>query len=104
MQRILSSVILVTLATSGFSAAVEDLVSPKAVGNQGIRVLLHINGNPRSIDYSDVYRVLCSEPQKIVFETIDGFVVVHQGTYTVIAQKAPFQEHHSRGVRFYDAK
>jgi hypothetical protein len=104
MKHILTCAAAVLLLNISSVPAAEDLISPKAVGNQGIRVMLHINGNPRWIDYPDVYRVLCSEPLKIVFETIDGCVVVHQGTYTVIQQKAAFTEHVSRGVRFYDAK
>lgn len=104
MKRIVATAIFVSL-TLPFLASAEDLISPKPVGGtQPIRVLLYINGSPRVLDYTDVAKVLCSEPAKIVFETFDNCVVVHQGAYTVIQQQASFTEHHARGVRFYDVR
>jgi hypothetical protein len=83
----------------------EDLLSPKPPGGtQPIRVLLYIEGSSGTLDYPDVMKVLCSEPAKIVFETFDNCVVVHQGAYTVIQQRTSFSEHQARGVRFYDVK
>lgn len=104
MNRIVAAAIGFSLAVAPLISA-EDLLSPKPVGGtQPIRVLLYINGSPRVLDYADVARVLCSEPSKIVFETFDNCVVVHQGAYTVIQQQSSFTEHHARGVRFYDVR
>jgi hypothetical protein len=82
----------------------DDRMSPKPTGVQTARVLLHVAGSDRVIDFNDVSKVLCSEAAKIVFETHDGHVVVHQGTYTLIQQRNSFNEHQARGIRFYDAK
>lgn len=104
MKRVLIAAATFILASTSLTFA-EDIASPKPVGSsQPIRVLLYINGSPRILDYADVARVLCSEPSKIVFETFDNCVVVHQGAYTVIQQQTSFTEHHARGVRFYDAR
>jgi len=82
----------------------EDTPAPKPLNAQSVRVLLYVSGSERCLDYTDVSRVLCSEPLKIVFETLDGYLVVHQGAYTVIQSKPAFAEHQARGVKFYDVK
>ena len=105
-QTFMKTLTLLCAAALMFPLALrsEDFISPKPANAQSVRVLLYINGSSRILDYGDVARVHCSEPAKIVFETVDGFMVVHQGAYTVVQPRPIFTEHHARGVKFYDAK
>jgi len=71
-----------------------------------IRVLLHLNGGERLIDYSDVYRLHTTDPKMITFETGDGFLVTHHGSYTLILEKnsAGSARTVAPGQRFFDPK
>ncbi|HEX8295486.1 MAG TPA: hypothetical protein VF593_04260 [Chthoniobacteraceae bacterium] len=82
-----------------------DLKSPKPEFARMLRILLHTAGSSRMIDYPDVAKVVCVDPGQITFETSDGYVVTHQGTWTVIQQRSSATEAHgSSGTRFFDAK
>jgi hypothetical protein len=108
MRTILGTVLACSLLLGPASAedSRPDLKSPKPDNFGPIRVLLHIAGSPRLIDYSDVCKILCSDPGQITFETNDGYVVTHQGAFTVIQQRATISSPASnpRGPRFYDPK
>ena len=71
-----------------------------------MRVLLHLAGSDRVIDYSDVYKLHNCEANAISFETADGFIVTHRGPYTLIVQKSSAGEIRSAtpGQRFFDPK
>ena len=83
--------------------------SPRADYLNPIRILLYVPGTDLLFDYPDVCRVLCSAAAQISFETRDGTVVTHQGTYTIIQARnaiaeAPRRHLPSLGPRFYDIK
>lgn len=80
-----------------------DLRAPKAEAPRLLRVLLHLAGSPRLIDYPDVEKIICCEPTRITFETQDGSIVMHQGSFTVI-QPRTANATTSAGGRFYDVK
>jgi hypothetical protein len=89
-----------------------DLTGPKAVQPQLLRVLLHLPGTGRLIDYPDVERIVCCDAGRIVFATQDGQIVVHQGGFTVVvprdappaATARPSASGGTIGPRFYDPK
>ena len=87
------------------SALAEDLSSPKP-GAGRIRVLLHLAGSERLIDYADVYKLYNCDANAISFETNDGFIVSHRGSYTLIVQKSAASEIRAAtpGERFFDPK
>ncbi|MDQ3624228.1 MAG: hypothetical protein M3463_17360 [Verrucomicrobiota bacterium] len=87
-------------------AAAEDLKSPKPDGGRTIRVLLHLSGSERLIDYSDVYRLHSNDSKMISFETSDGFLITHHGSYTLILEKnaAGSSRAVPPGQRFFDPK
>jgi len=80
-----------------------DWRSPKAEDPRLIRVLLYIPGTSRLIDYPDVERIFSSDRDRIVFETQDRQVVVHQGPFTIIRPRSATSSI-SHGPRFYDLK
>ena len=59
-------------------------VSPRADYLNPIRVLLYVPGTDLVFDYPDVCRIFCALAAEISFETQDGSVVTHRGTYTII--------------------
>lgn len=87
-------------------AAAEDIKGPKPEPGRTIRVLLHLNGGERLIDYSDVYRLHTTDSKMITFETSDGFLVTHHGSYTLILDKnsAGSARTVAPGQRFFDPK
>jgi hypothetical protein len=91
------------LLTTSFA---EDLQSPRPTAARHIRILLHLAGSDRLIDYPDVDKILSSDPASISFETVDGFIVSHRGTYTIIEQKygAGSRAQNPAGRRFFDPK
>jgi hypothetical protein len=99
---------LLALATLAFTltAVAEDHAAPKPISTHLLRVLLHVQGAARALDYTDVVKVHCCNAQSISFETYDGFIVAHQGPYTLIGPKNEL--HHGKGVlagtHFYDPK
>lgn len=88
------------------SASAEDLSAPKPGTGRPIRVLLHLAGSERLIDYNDVYKLYNCDANAISFETSDGFIVIHRGAYTLIVQKSAASEIRSStpGERFFDPK
>ena len=99
----------VLLITSGFA---EDLAAPKPLPGRGYQVFLYVVGSSRMLEYSDVVRVCGLDDEGIKFETLDGFIIVHRGPYTLVGPKNdPVERTVSahRGssgnrVRFYEAK
>ena len=96
------------LATAGFS---EDLAAPKPLPGRGYQVFLYVTGSSRMLEYSDVVRVCGLDDEGIKFETLDGFIIVHRGPYTLVGPKVESERtvtaiHTSSGnrVRFYEAK
>jgi hypothetical protein len=83
-----------------------DLKAPKPVNFQSMRVLLYVPGSARMLDYPDVCEILCCDQGEITFETHDGFIITHQGAFTVMQAKNSIKsvQHPKRGPRFYDAK
>lgn len=102
---LLSCILLSTLALA------EDLKAPKPDTTRSIRVLLHLPGSSRLIDYPDVYKVHACEPTYISFETSDGFLISHRGTYTLVEPRAnvisrggSLPGNTDPGQRFFDPK
>jgi hypothetical protein len=102
---------LLTCAVFTAFATAEDLKAPKPDTNRSIRVLLHLPGSDRVIDYPDVYKIHACEPTHIYFETNDGFLVSHRGSYTLIEPRvnaisrgAPVPSNTAPGQRFFDPK
>ena len=100
---------LAALAVSSLllvAAFAEDLQSPRPTAARNIRVLLHLSGSDRLLDYPDVCKILSCEAASISFETVDGFLVSHRGTYTIIEQKFGSNDRGTNppGRRFYDPK
>jgi hypothetical protein len=96
------------LATVGFS---DDLAAPKPLPGRGYQVFLYVTGSSRMLEYSDVVRVCGLDDEGIKFETVDGFIIVHRGPYTLVGPKVESERtvtaiHTSSGtrVRFYEAK
>ncbi len=85
-----------------------DLLAPKPADIRSIRVLLHIPGSPRLIDYPDVCKVVSCDSDCIVFETHDGTAITHRGSFTVIQPRNIVSEsvrnRLSPGPRFYETK
>ena len=95
---------LALLATPAFA---EDLKAPKPDSTNSARVLLHLAGSERVIDYANVYKIYTCDPQFISFETADGYVISHHGSYTLIEAKnaaATLRSSVVPGRRFYDPK
>lgn len=88
------------------TASAEDLAGPKPAASHLFRVLLHIPGSARAIDYIDVVKLHCCTPQSITFETYDGYIVAHQGPYTLVGPKTELQGRKGvlEGGRFFDPK
>jgi hypothetical protein len=86
--------------------AEENPQAPKPTTNYLFRVLLHIQGSSRTLDYTDVVKLHCCAPQAITFETYDGFIVAHQGPYTLIGPKNELvgRKGVAEGGRFFDPK
>lgn len=84
-----------------------DLASPKPTSNQNLRVLLHIPGSARLLDYPEVCRVHTCDKDQITFETHDGYIVTHRGSFTVIQHRNTVpsgQNPLSPGPRYYEPK
>ncbi len=103
MKTLLSLLCSLTLSAAVFA---DDSQAPKPTTNYLFRVLLHIQGSPRSLDYTDVVKLHCCAPQAITFETYDGFIVAHQGAYTLIGPKTEMagRKGVAEGGRFFDPK
>jgi hypothetical protein len=94
------------------SAQSDDLAAPKPLPGRGYQVLLYVTGSSRMLEYSDVVRVCGLDDEGIKFETLDGFIVVHRGPYTLVGPKTDAGErtvsalHSPSGnrIRFYEAK
>ena len=84
----------------------EDLVSPKPAPGRLCRVLLYVSGSNRALDYPDVMKVHARTDSSITFETADGYIVMHQGPFTLIGPKGEFADHAAAGgrSRFFEAK
>ena len=103
-SRLLALSLLGLIAAPAFA---EDLKAPKPEQANCARVLLHLAGSDRLIDYRDVYKIYTCDPQFISFETADGYVVSHHGSYTLIEAKngsATLRSSVVPGRRFYDPK
>jgi len=89
-----------------WSAPGQDLQAPKPAASHLYRVLLHIQGSSRALDYPDVVKLHSCAPQSITFETYDGYIVAHQGPYTLIGPKSELHGHKGvlEGGRFFDPK
>ena len=98
--------LLPLLCCFALTASAEDLVSPKPAASHLFRIFLHVPGVPRAFDYTDVVKIHCCTPGSITFETYDGFIVAHQGPYTLIGPKGELQNRKGvlEGARFYDPK
>jgi hypothetical protein len=83
-----------------------DLRAPKPEGFRNMRVLLYVPGSARLLDYPDVSEILCCDQGQITFETVDGFIITHQGAFTIMQAKNSVKalQHPLRGPRFYDSK
>jgi hypothetical protein len=97
--------LLALLCTVTFALA-EEPQAPKPTTTYLFRVLLHIQGSARSLDYTDVVKLHCCTPHSITFETYDGFIVAHQGPYTLIGPKNEMAARKGvlEGGRFFDPK
>ena len=97
---------LLALALLATPLLAEDLNAPKPPNVNHARVMLHLAGSERLIDYSDVFKIYTCEPQFISFETADGYVVSHHGTYTLVESKNATNLRSTvvPGRRFYDPK
>jgi hypothetical protein len=98
-----------TAALASFCLAVtsfaQEMSAPKPLPGRACRILLYIKGSDRVLDYHDVIKVHAAEPNAVTFETTDGFIVVHQGAFTLIGPKTEFADHTRAGrVRFFDPK
>ena len=96
------------LVTSAFS---DDLNAPKPLPGRGYQIFLYVTGSSRMLEYGDVVRVCGMDDEGIKFETVDGFIIVHRGPYTLVGPKNEGERtvtaiHSSLGnrVRFYEAK
>ncbi len=87
-------------------ASADDQQSPKPTASHLFRVLLHVPGVQRTLDYCDVVKIHSCSPESITFETFDGFIVAHQGVYTLIGPKSELQNRKGvlEGGRFFDPK
>jgi hypothetical protein len=94
---------LTLLATTAFA---DDLTALKPEQPNCARVLLHLASGERLIDYPNVVKIYTCEPQFISFETIDGYVISHRGTYTLLEQKngTSVRSNVVPGQRFFDPK
>lgn len=82
-----------------------DLAAPKPENPRLLRILLHVSGSARLIDYPDVERLLCCEKDRVVFETQDGTVVMHVGSFTILEPRnAATRTSAGSGPRFFDIK
>jgi hypothetical protein len=85
-----------------------DLLGPKPADVRSIRVLLHLPGSARLIDYPDVCKVVSCDANCIVFETHDGTAITHRGGFTVIQPRnivsEPVRARLDPGPRFYETK
>lgn len=97
---------LLALLCSLTVALADDSQAPKPTTTYLFRVLLHIQGSARSLDYTDVVKLHCCAPNAITFETYDGFIVAHQGPYTLIGPKNEMagRKGVAEGGRFFDPK
>jgi hypothetical protein len=88
------------------SAIGQDFQGPKPAASHLFRILLFVQGSSRAIDYIDVVKVHGCTPGGITFETYDGYIVVHQGPYTLIGPKSDLQGRKGvhEGGRFFDPK
>lgn len=103
MKTLASLAALFALTALAFA---QDLTGPKPAASHLFRILLHVSGSPRVIDYTDVVKLHCCTPQSITFETYDGFIVAHQGPYTLIGPRTEMQGRKGvlEGGRFFDPK
>lgn len=87
-------------------ASADDQLSPKPTATYLFRVLLHVPGVQRTLDYTDVVKIHSCTHESITFETSDGFIVAHQGAYTLIGPKTELQNRKGvlEGGRFFDPK
>lgn len=97
--------LLALLCSLAFALA-EESPAPKPTATHLFRVLLHIQGSPRGLDYTDVVKLHSCTPQSITFETYDGFIVAHQGPYTLVGPKNEMAGRKGvlEGGRFFDPK
>jgi hypothetical protein len=103
MKTFLALLCSVSLASAVLA---EDLAGPKPAAAHLYRVLLHVQGSSRAIDYTDVVKLHACTPDSITFETYDGYIVAHQGPYTLIGPKSDLQGRKGvlEGGRFFDPK
>ena len=86
--------LLVVIAVLSITASAQDATvkAPKPNGANAYRIMLYVVGSPRVIEYLDATKIYRSDSSMITFETADGFVVVHNGPYTIVQPKASFAE------------
>ena len=103
MKTLLSLLCFLTLLTARASA--EDVAGPKPVAVGLMRILLHVPGVARALDYTDVLKVHHCDAGSITFETNDSYIVVHHGPYTLIGAKNELSgKKFSDGPKFFDVK
>jgi hypothetical protein len=64
---------------------------PKPPSTRQYRIILYVPHSTQPYEYTDVAKIIKSDPAHIIFETSDGFVIIHNGSYTSIQPKDTFR-------------